>query len=300
LLRNGARASAPAEIRSGQRYYLQAFTSPVLLHPKKDLKPVPLTGWPILHCRGAKTQSKLGRVPHVRDAPLSSRSKTSGGQRTARPTNAIVTACDCLGRRKPAAKITGGARASAPAEITLRLTLLLHRSYCSAISTPPKRPQTNPGHRQSLRPGWPRAKSTQARDRTGPRRAAAKMAALQSAQTRTTVSLAENLQPRCRRARMLRRKWNLLCIGARLSQPQQRYRFFRKVWSLPGCEITTRSAILRKPYSPMPLYAAGTPISMHTLAVKQTGHYVVLGHFAYSRSCMWPELAIDEVPQDSV
>jgi hypothetical protein len=50
----------------------------------------------------------------------------------------------------------------------------------------------------------------------------------------------------------------------------------------------------------MPLYAAGTPISMHTLAVKQTGHYVVLGHFAYSRSCMWPELAIDEVPQDSV
>ena len=178
-LPKGARASAPAEIRSGQRYYLQAFTSPVLLHPKKDLKPVPLTGWPILHCRGAKTQSKLGRVPHVRDAPLSSRSKTSDGQRTARPTNAIVTACDCLGRRKPAAKITGGARASAPAEITLRLTLLLHRSYCSAISTPPKRPQTNPGHQQSLRPGWPRAKSTQARDRTGRRKPAAKMPARQ-------------------------------------------------------------------------------------------------------------------------
>jgi len=44
---HSVRVSTPAEIRSGQRYYLQAFTAPVLWHPKKDLKPVPLTGW---HC----------------------------------------------------------------------------------------------------------------------------------------------------------------------------------------------------------------------------------------------------------
>ena len=43
----GARASTPAEIRSGQSYYLRASTAPVLLHPKKDVKPVPLTSW---HC----------------------------------------------------------------------------------------------------------------------------------------------------------------------------------------------------------------------------------------------------------
>ena len=32
---SGARASTPTEIRCGQRCYLQAFTAPVLLHPKK-------------------------------------------------------------------------------------------------------------------------------------------------------------------------------------------------------------------------------------------------------------------------
>ena len=40
---------------------------------------------------------------------------------------------------------------------TPRLTPLHHRSHWSATSTPPKRPQTSPSNRRSLRPGWPRS-----------------------------------------------------------------------------------------------------------------------------------------------
>ena len=54
--------------------------------------------WVTFHCKGAETQSKVGRVPHVRDAPPSICPKPFGGQRTARPTNAIVTA---RGRPRP-------------------------------------------------------------------------------------------------------------------------------------------------------------------------------------------------------
>jgi len=44
-----------------------------------------------------------------------------------------------------------------PQKQPLRLTPLHHRSHWSATSTPPKRPQTNHSHPQSLRPGWPRS-----------------------------------------------------------------------------------------------------------------------------------------------
>ena len=56
---HSVRASTPAEIRSGQRYYLQAFTAPVLWHPKNDLKAVLLTSW---HC------GQDGRAPEHKKA----------------------------------------------------------------------------------------------------------------------------------------------------------------------------------------------------------------------------------------
>ena len=68
---HGARASTPAEIRSGQRDYLQACRAPVLLHPKKDLKAVLLTGW---RC------GQDGRAPKLPKGARPSRSQKTCGQ----------------------------------------------------------------------------------------------------------------------------------------------------------------------------------------------------------------------------
>jgi len=58
----------------------------------------PKTSPPILHSKSV--ESKVGRVPHVRDAPPSVHPETSGGQGTARPTNPVVTERAPLGRSK--------------------------------------------------------------------------------------------------------------------------------------------------------------------------------------------------------
>jgi len=58
----------------------------------------PKTSPPILHSRNA--ESKVGRVPHVRDAPPSVHPERSGGQRTARPTKTVVPARATLERSK--------------------------------------------------------------------------------------------------------------------------------------------------------------------------------------------------------
>ena len=52
----------------------------------------------ILHNIGV--ESKVWRVPHVRDAPQSIHPERSGGQRTARPTNPVVTERATLGHSK--------------------------------------------------------------------------------------------------------------------------------------------------------------------------------------------------------
>jgi len=62
----------PQKYACGQRYCLQAFTAPVLSHPKKDLKAVLFTGW---HC------GQDGRAPVWRGARASTPAETYRPQR---------------------------------------------------------------------------------------------------------------------------------------------------------------------------------------------------------------------------
>jgi len=95
--RRVVQANCPA--RSGMDQTLADMEVVPQTEPKAVLEHrAPKTSLPILHTRGV--ESKVGRVPHVRDAPPSVHPERSGGQRTARPTNPVVTARATLGRSK--------------------------------------------------------------------------------------------------------------------------------------------------------------------------------------------------------
>ena len=94
---SGARILPSAPLRARlRRAPLLVEKSPDTLHP------------PCGHCgqdgrapiSAQRRRESVGRVLHVRDAPPSVHPETSGGQRTARPTNPVVTERATLGRSK--------------------------------------------------------------------------------------------------------------------------------------------------------------------------------------------------------
>jgi len=102
----GAQASTPAE--TTPRVILLHHLISQLRNCPARKKPLTRSTHPEGHCgqdgrapiSTQRRRALVGRVPRVRDAPQSVHPETSGGQRTARPTNPAVTARATLVRSK--------------------------------------------------------------------------------------------------------------------------------------------------------------------------------------------------------
>ena len=139
--------------------------------------------------------SKVGRVPHVRDAPQSAGPKPSGRQKTARPTNAIVTA---RGRPRP----------QKYAAVNATISKLSQHRYCCT----PKKTSNKFCLPAGTAAKMAARRSGPARARPGRRRAAARMAARQTTKKLgvMTAMTRQHFQPKGANARLSKVSWLIL------------------------------------------------------------------------------------------